>query len=220
MTQSDETKRKWVVTGKDSKVNAELARFIEMTRLDQIAPNRYSILLVLHLFGGWKSGRQGPEKIIHEIKALESGRTTGFKAPIKNKHPPLKGLWHKHYLQDGLASLTENVKLAHKKYGMPFFEQKIREAKEAGEERYVTAEDVSAIAADFVHGNLGRRRADEAMTGEWLMFAKHEGQNYYLAITTHNSDAHTQIRQQIDSVCCTEFPFLSKLLEDAESEGK
>lgn len=219
MAQSDGTKRKWVVTGEDSGANAEVASFIDMTRLDQIAPNRYSILLVLQLFGGWKSGRQGPEKIIHEIQALESGRTTEFKAPIKNKHQPLKGLWHKHYRQDGLQSMAMNLELALKKYKIPFVEQKISEAKQSGEERFFTIEDAAAIANDAVHGNLDRRGDDEAMTGEWLMFAKHEGQNYYLAITTHDSSTHPYTRQQIDSVCCVEFPFLSKLLEDAELDG-
>lgn len=215
MEQHDQPQRKWEVVEGDETIEDELKSFINMIGLDRIVPGRYSFILVLHLFGGWKSGFQGPEKIIHEIKALEAGVSTAFKAPIQNKHPPLKGLWHKHYLQDGLPSLAKNVQLAHRKYGMPYFEQKIREAQEAGEERYMTAEDMMALANDVVHGNLGRRRADEAMTGEWLVFAKHEGQNYYLAVTTHDSRFHPQIRQQIDTVCCHEFPFLTKLLADA-----
>lgn len=84
-----------------------------------------------------------------------------------------------------------------------------------GEERYMTNEDLMAVVNDVVTGNLVRRRKDEAMTGEWLLFAKHQGQNYYLAVTTHDSSQHPQIRQQIDSVCCHEFPFLSELLADA-----
>lgn len=215
MEQHDQPQRKWKVTGGDEEIESELVSFIDMTGLDRIVPSRYSFVLVLHLFGGWKSGFQGPEKIIHEIQALEAGVSTSLKAPIQNKHPPLKGLWHKHYLQDGLPSLARNVQLALKRYGMPYFEQKIREAAEAGEERYMTADDLMAVANDVVHGNLGRRREDEAMTGEWLLFAKHEGQNYYLAVTTHDSSAHPQIRQQIDTICCHEFPFLTKLLAEA-----
>jgi hypothetical protein len=213
----DQPKRKWAVTQGDPSIQAELESFINMIGLDRIVPGRYSIVLVLHLFGGWKSGFQGPEKIIREIEALEAGISTGLKAPIQNKYPPLKGLWHKHYLQDGMPSLAKNIHLALKKYGMPYFEQKIREAQEAGEDRYMTAEDVRALANDVVHGNLGRRQADEAMTGEWLVFARHEDRNYYLAVTTHDSSLHAQIRQQIDTVCCFEFPFLAKLLADAEA---
>lgn len=215
MGQKNEPQRKWIVTESDESVADELENFINMTGLDLIAPGRYSFCLVLHLFGGWKSGCQGPEKIIHEIQALEAGVSTGLKAPIQNRHPPLKGLWHKHYQQDGIPSLARNVQLALKKYGMPYFEQKIRDAKDAGEERLVTIEDVKAIANDVVLGNLIRRRNDEGMTGEWLLFAKHEGENYYLAVTTHNKSFHPQIRQQIDSICCREFPFLIKLMAEA-----
>lgn len=215
MEKNDEPQRKWqVIEGGDARED-ELANFIDMIGLDQIAPGRYSLILVLHLFGGWKSQRQGPEKIIHEIQALEAGVSTGFKAPIQNRHPPLKGLWHKHYLQDGLSSLAQNVQLAFKKYGMPYFDQKVREAEEAGEKRFMTTEEINALTSDLVHGNLGRRRKDEAMTGEWLVFAKHEGQNYYLAVTTHDSSSHPHIRQQIDAICCHEFPFLNKLLAEA-----
>ncbi|MCP2089332.1 UNVERIFIED_ORG: hypothetical protein J2Y81_005419 [Paraburkholderia sediminicola] len=215
MEQHDQPQRKWKVAGGDESIEGELQSFIQMVGLDRVAPDRYSFILVLHLFGGWKSGFQGPEKIIREIEALEAGVSTGLKPPVQNKYPPLKGLWHKHYLQDGLPSLAMNVQLAMKKYGMPFFEQKIREAEEAGEERYITADDIVALANDVVHGNLARRREDEAMTGEWLVFAKHEGRNYYLAVTTHDSSAHPQIRQQIDTICCHEFPFLTKLLAEA-----
>lgn len=215
MKQTDEPQRRWKVIDGNDTIEDELANFINMIGLDQIAPGRYSMILVLHLFGGWKSGRQGPEKIIHEIRALEAGVSTGFKAPIQNKHPPLKGLWHKHYLQDGLSSLAQNIQLALNRYGMPYFDQQVREADKAGEERFVTAEDVDAIASDLVYGNLGRRRKDEAMTGEWLLFAKHEGQNYYLAVATHDSATHPHIRQQIDAICCHEFPFLNKLLAEA-----
>jgi hypothetical protein len=127
----------------------------------------------------------------------------------------LKGLWHQHYLPDGLPSLAKNVQLALKQYKIPYFQKKIREAQEAGEDRYMSADDVAAVANDVVYGNLGRRQADKAMTGEWLVFAKHEGKNYYLAVATHDSSTHDDLRQQIDTISCKEFPFLPKLLADA-----
>ena len=39
--------------------------------------------------------------------------------------------------------------------------------------------------------------------------------NYYLTIATHDNDTHERVRQQIDGVCCVEFPFLVQLLADA-----
>lgn len=196
-------------------MEVNLKDFVKSIGLDKAAPNRYSSLLALHLLGGSLSGYQNPAKIIREIEELEAGQPGQLKAPIQNRHPPLKGLWHKHYMQDGIGSLAHNVQRGLNIYGIPFFEQKIREAEEADEERFLTAEDVPALVNDIVSGNRQRLAEAQAITGEWLIFAKHEGQNYYLCVTTHDSSTHDHVRKQIDEVCCREFPFLAKLLADA-----
>ncbi|SOE86966.1 hypothetical protein SAMN05446935_7501 [Burkholderia sp. YR290] len=209
---------RWTVTGTDqdgNDIGAEIESFRRLTRLEEVVPGRYSFLLLMSLFGGWKSGVVDPNKVIHEIKLLENGETSTLKPPIQNRHPPLKGLWHKHYLEQGLASLAKNVARGLHKHGMPYFDQKIAEAKAAGETRYVTPEDLQALTADVVHGNLGRLREAEAMTGEWILFAKYEGRNYYLDITTHDKSFHEQVRDNIDAVSCQEFPFLGQLLAGA-----
>ncbi|WP_025647747.1 hypothetical protein [Paraburkholderia fungorum] len=189
------------------------ARFIG---LEQAAPGRYSMLLVLGLFGGYQSGMLNPAKVVHEIHALEGiGPPSKLKPPIQNKHPPLKGLWHKHYLEDGPRAMALNILKGLKRYSIPVFQQRIDAAKAAGEERYVMPEDIEAIATDAVHGNWMRLAAAEALTGEWIVYAKYEGQNYYLALATHDSSTHDQVRQQIDALCCQEFPFLADLLANA-----
>ncbi len=90
---------KFFLTGPDGKDRtAEIASFAEVIGLDRAAPNRYSLLLTLSLYAGLKSGHLDPAKVVHEIRALEGvGRPSQLKPPIQNKHPPLKGLWHKHY---------------------------------------------------------------------------------------------------------------------------
>lgn len=214
----DTSQPRWTVTGMDQDGNdiaVEIESFRQFILLEQIAPGRYSFLLLMSLFGGWKSGMVDPHKVVHEIKLLESGEASPLKPPIQNRYPPLKGLWHKHYLEQGMASLAQNVKRGFDKYGMPYFDQKITEAEDAGETHYMTIEDVQALAADVVHGNLKRLREAEAMTGEWILFAKHEGKNYYLDITTHNKSLHEHVRKNIDTLCCHEFPFLRELLENA-----
>lgn len=192
----------------------DLNEFARVIGLEQIAHGRYSTLLVANLLGGALSGHQNPAKIVREIELLESGELGQFKQPIQNRHPPLKGLWHKHYMQDGLASLAMNVDKGLNRYGMPFFEQKIKEAKEAGELRYLEPEDVPALVDDIVRGNRQRLAEQQALSGEWIIFAKHEGKNYYLTIATHDSATHQRVREQINHVCCIEFPFLAQMLAD------
>lgn len=199
----------------EQSTEVDLQHFIKIIGLNNAAPKRYSVLLALQLLGGAMSGFQNPAKIIREIEELEAGLSGQLKAPIQNRYPPLKGLWHKHYMQDGLSSLAMNVQKGLSKYGIPFFEQKIQEAKDAGEERFLSPEDVPALVNDVVSGNRQRLAEDQAITGEWLVFAKHEGKNYYLCVTTHDKSTHDHLRKQIDEVCCKEFPFLVNLLAEA-----
>jgi hypothetical protein len=81
----------------------------------------------------------------------------------------------------------------------------------AGEERFVTVEDIKAITDDAVQGNLRRRFEANELTGEWLIYAQHDGLNYYLALGRHDTGDDI-IRTQIDGVCCYEFPFIRNLL--------
>lgn len=121
-------------------------------------------------------------------------------------------------MQGNLRWLALNVQNALKQYEIPVFKQKIREAEEAGEVRYLSAEDTPLIVRDAVEGNLQCRSNDRQLTGEWVVLAKHEGRNYYLTMATHDKATHASVRQQIDTVCCREFPFLQELLARYEAQ--
>jgi len=197
-------------TGED--MTAVLTEFAASIGLDRVAPDRYSAVLVLGLFGGFKSRHQNPAKVIREIEALEGiGRPSQLKPPVLFKHPPLKGLWHKHYLEDGLSSTAINVKKGLKIYKSPLFRQRMQEAEGAGEVRYVTQEDVASLADDIVHGNWQRMATAAELTGEWIVYAQHDGANYYLCLGRHDS-GDDYLRSQIDAICRQEFPFLTTLL--------
>lgn len=79
-----------------------------------------------------------------------------------------------------------NIQHGLKQFGIPYLQQKVREAKEAGELRYFTVADVVPMANDAVHGNWQRLREAERLTGEWIVFAKHQGLNYYLTLAMHD----------------------------------
>ena len=215
------TTRKWNIVAKDregndisEQISAEFEAILQATGLEQIAPGRISLLFLLSVFGAYKAGRIDPAQVAREIEALEKGETTGLKPPIQNRHPPLKGLWHKHYMQPGMASLAMNIQHGLKQFGIPYLQQKVREAQQAGEERYFTIEDVVPLANDAVHGNWRRLREMERLTGEWIVFARHEGRNYYLTLATHDKTTHEHERQQIENICYREFPFLEEILRN------
>ncbi|MGF6976588.1 hypothetical protein QFZ94_005038 [Paraburkholderia sp. JPY465] len=214
-TPSTALTRRWKIEAHDqdgTRHANDVEAFIPRTGLDTIAPGRYSALLVLNLFAASIAGVMEPSCVIREIKALESGMNSGFKPGSQLNHLPLKGLWHKHYQVMSLPSLAKNIKREMDIHGMPLFEQRVKEAEAVGVVRYVQAEDLAALASDVVHGNYLRLHDENRLAGEWLIYAKHEGQNYYLTVCTHDKAMHANVRQQIEDVCGMEFPFLKDLL--------
>jgi hypothetical protein len=197
-------------------MTAKLNHFARVIGLEAAARGRYSMLLVLGLFGGLKSGHLNPAKVVYEIQALEGiGKPSHLKRPEPFRHPPLKGLWHKHYLEDGRRAVVLNFQRALKKYSLPLAKQRIREAQKAGVKRDFEIADIKAIVDDAVQGNWLRLARANALTGEWIVFARHQGKNYYLCLGTHDKSQHGHLRAQIDNLCCQEFPFLSALLAGA-----
>jgi hypothetical protein len=171
------------------------------------------MLLLLGLYGAAQSRHLNPAKVVREIEALEGlGPKSALKPATEfTRGKWLRGLWHQHHLQDGLASMALNLRKGMEKNGIPWLAQQIREAEQSGEERFLTEEDCKRIAHDAVVGNWERLAASSALTGEWLVFAKHMGQNYYLCLGTHDA-GDEMLRKQIDAICLVEFPFLSQVL--------
>jgi len=66
------------------------------------------------------------------------------------------------------------------------------------------------LAHQLVLGGLYDRAAARRMTGDWIIFAKHEGRNYYLGLGTHDEarrDPDT-LYQGLRHGSEWEFPFL------------
>lgn len=196
-------------------ITARVKGFAVYIGLEQAAPGRYSMLLALALLNFAQSGVLNPARVVREIRALEGiGPPSKLKLPIQNKHPPLKGLWHKHFLQDGQHGMGINIQKGLRRYHLPQVQKLAEEAAAAGEQPYFIPEGLKALANDIV-GNWQQLETEQALTGEWLVYAEHEGQKYYLALAAHERSTHDQIRRHIDALSCHEFPFLTKMLADA-----
>lgn len=176
---------------------------------------RISVLMVLQLYGSFMSRRENPFVIVNEISCLEGNSSRGesrTKPPTMfNRKPYLRGLWHKHYRGAGLDVMAMNIQLALKTYGLPRLEAKIEETMKSGEERYFTVEDAALIAHEAVMENWKRRFDDQRLTGHWIIYAIHEGKNYYLTLARHTDD-EAELRRKIEATCLNQFPFLVEIL--------
>ena len=212
----------WQLTrGDGTDMKLELARFAAMTGLESAAPGRVSTLLLLQLYAGATAGTLNPAKVIHEIAALEgAGPASRLKPPTRfERHPALRGLWHKHYLQDGLASMALNVRRGIPQHGIPILRKMVDEAAAAGEVRHFEAAHAAAIADDAVRGTWERLQEQQALTGEWIIYSEHDGANYYLSLGAH-TEGDDVLRKQIETFCRQEFPFIASQLEPiATDEG-
>ena len=194
-------------------ITSELVEFAEMHGLERAASGRYSLLLLFELYHWGHAGRLNPGKVIEEIEFLEGLRQfiRSKPASVFDRNKPLRGLWHKHYLEDGLPSMAKNLRKGLMRYGIPCADRMVQDTEESGEERYFSRQDVMQIAHDAVEGNWKRLMDESALTGQWIIFARNESKNYYLCLGRHDS-GDEKIREQIDKVCVREFPFLEQLL--------
>ncbi len=152
--------------------------------------------------------------ILDTIKTLERvGCRSKLKAETEFMRPPLKGLWHKHYLPNNIQSFARNLINSIKVEGLPSLDELAHEAEVTNEERYLNEKDIALITHDAVIGAWERRCKSSTVTGEWIIYAKHQGQNYYLCLAKH-SDGDDKIRALIDTICIHEFPFLRGILSE------
>ena len=189
-------------------VNPEiLDRFEKFIGIDHIIPKRYSRAFLIDLYCHEKIYGICPEEVLEAIKEEETGKKTlGIKQSTPFRKLPLKGLWHKHYysprfIGHNLANELANGKVKDIVHG--FFEPHL--GKPAKKEMF------EKLSQRIVKGSLDERKAKSKMTGEWIVFAKHQNQNYYLCMATHNN-GDVEIRNKIDLICCKEFEFLNDLL--------
>lgn len=104
--------------------------FKTMIQIDKMLGNRYSISFLLDIFFGFENSVINPDAVMHEVKFLEGTESESHtKAQSEFKRPPLKGLWHKHYMDVSISGLAQNVKNALNNYSIPYFERRIIDTK-------------------------------------------------------------------------------------------
>ncbi|MBA2130566.1 MULTISPECIES: hypothetical protein [Stenotrophomonas] len=180
-----------------------LAAFYE---LDTLIPHRYTSLLVVNLYLLDKVSGISPEQVINEIKSLEGlAPSQQTKPATEFRGSLLKGLWHKHFLPALPSAFAHNI-LNH--FGKDGLAKLVEEVFDPVKSSTVTREMIDELSHRVVEESIVDRGAAEKLTGEWIIFAKEDGMNYYLCISPHAS-GDENIANHV-KVCAHEFPFLSK----------
>lgn len=199
----------------------------EVLELPELIPDRYSSLFVRQL----KDGASGchpkldVSKLIAEIKHLELGDESRNK-PASQYTGPLSPLWHKHYTPLGIDVSSKNLINAHK----PMMGKNAYNKIKAPLEKCANSEDemnqiLDAIICSYREDQLNEvpslainmletRYRNSQGTGEWIIYAIYNEQNYYLCLAKH-SDRDDETLRLIQEHCVKEFPFLKEILKFA-----
>lgn len=147
--------------------------------------------------------------VLDELEYLEGLRgTSKAKGEQQFKHPPLFTFWHKHFFSARHLAANVMVRWNLGGNGNGDLDTLLREIQE----KYGDEPDLwpNQLAHKLVVGGF-EERCGRGLTGDWVVYAKHKGENYYLDLATHSEgvgiaaeNLHTKLKQG----CSAEFPFL------------
>jgi hypothetical protein len=184
---------------------AELAKFASDAGLDAIAVGRYSKLFVFKLLLYTKVEGTEPAFILEELKALESLPNNAIftKPPTQFTRQPLRGLWHKHFFDARFVPNNIAIHMQGKR-----LEETVKRIFDHAKSPTVTKGMIEELAQAVSHGALQEREGQGKLTGEWIVFAKDQGKNYYLTLATH-TEGDQQTFDEIRNMAYSDFAFLA-----------
>jgi hypothetical protein len=172
--------------------------------------NRMSIGLAIRLSRPQHESEQ--LGVLREIDALEGLRPeTRTKRAEQFKHPPLAPLWHKHFYSPRhmLRNLGDRWNIARGRGNDDLDSLLSGIAADCGDD---PARWPRELIHRFIIGGLRERADTRRLTGDWIIFAKHKGQNYYLDLATHEEGngpvSSEHLMQKLRAGSRAEFPFL------------
>ena len=169
--------------------------------------SRMSRLFCEQLAAGIKSRTLNSFEVTDVIQALEGHRTRGHVEVRAFNHPPLRGLLHAHFLQ--AAFIPKNLENEIKtRRGKALIDGVFKDKKLSDEEKLKLA----SYQATF--GLYNSRAANNALTGEWIIYADHQGKHYYLSIASHSkgSEGDTIIYNRMMERC---EPIFQQIIQSA-----
>jgi hypothetical protein len=184
----------------------QLAAYFDRFGLDAAVKSRISELFWVDLYIYAEQYDVDPTEVLREISDLETGAGASQTKPAAEfRRDPLKGLWHKHFFS--ARFVPQNIANGLRGGAL---EKLVDEVLDANKSEPVTADMIAELSRRAVHEPLENRADQNTLTGEWIVFAKHGGQNYYLCLNTHRA-GDQMIMDRIRTHCTRDFPFLDAL---------
>ena len=138
--------------------------------------------------------------LTHPIKVLEGLTTSDGTGDAEQfKHPPLAGLYKKHFTSPRF--LVKNLSnFLRSKEGKKHFNKVWDEAAKASGSEFIDETFTKYLAHHITVDPITIKSASNKMTGEWIVFHKYNGENFYLTMAFHG-ETNEQIYQKVAYAC-------------------
>ncbi len=162
--------------------------FLKRLDLHNLANGRIGHILTYQLFRYHYDGPGNPKEVTREIHSLD--RVDGLSRTKKEavfSSGKLKGFFHKHYFT------ARHIPLNMYQHNIDGKSEEL--SKGAGRvisrtlESEVSDDEKAMILADFLTMDAYKQRSrSRNLTGDWIIFKKYQGKNYYLCLASHEVD--------------------------------
>ena len=146
--------------------------------------------------------------VLRELDGLEGlSDSSSTKGAEQFKRGPLRPFWHKHFSAPRHLLKNVGVRWGFEAQGNRDLTRLLEDiARENGCDPNLWQK---RLAYEVVMGGIQDRVAAKRTTGDWIIFGKHAGDNYYLALATHEEARQPeQLLEKLRNGSAAEFPFL------------
>ena len=193
------------------KVSFDIDQLREIKRVltnDRPYADRISLGFALRLLSV-KADLKEDHSVLDEIDCLEGLRPQSKTKQEKQfRHPPLHPFWHQHY--SAPRHILKNIDTRWNLTGggnRDLLAMLCDVARTHGKDpdRWQGAVSYRIVVDGY------KDRAERGLTGDWIIFGQHGGQNYYLDLATHEEGKGANSKRLYEKLrqgSAAEFPFL------------
>lgn len=138
--------------------------------------------------------------LVQPIKVLEGISSSDATPPADQfRHAPLKGLYKKHFSSTRFLP-TNLLNFLHSKKGSRHFNKAWDEAARVSGSQYIDEVFTNHLSHQIVVDPIEIKSTSNEITGEWVVFHRHKGENYYLTFAFH-TETNDEIYKRIVIAC-------------------
>lgn len=173
--------------------------------------DRMSVSLALRMLHLSRTRQLDTHSVLDEIDYLEGYRVLSrTKKESQFCHPPLKPLWHKHFMTARHILKNIGVRWSLDRNGNRDLDRLIKKvAKEAGHDPDLWPNLLAHRLVVEGYEDRACSNSDYGLTGDWIVYGMHAGEKYYLDLSAHEEGQYPEsLYRKLRNGCCAEFPFI------------